>query len=208
LTQGQPSRPPRREQNCEWPLADSTGAAGEGSVCRLSWGGRSAPARGRTRLACYSGWKSGNNHQRRRLARRAYLPKAHYDPRGLRLLPPGSGAAHFFEVVGEQRSRCSKVQLKRQPRRPRHRIFLAPRLKRDAHHPVRTRHSGWNLAAARSILRCPQCWASGVSETRCRRPPSAKASNETTPSLPNAIRCFASAVRATLGEIAPTRLGR
>jgi hypothetical protein len=35
--------------------------------------------------------ESGNNHQRRRLARRAYLPKAHYDPRGLRLLPPDLG---------------------------------------------------------------------------------------------------------------------
>jgi hypothetical protein len=33
---------------------------------------------------------------------------------------------------------------------------------------VLTRHSRWNLARAPSILRCPQCWASGVSETRCR----------------------------------------
>jgi hypothetical protein len=45
---------------------------------------------------------------------------------------------------------------------------------------VLTRHSRWNLARAPSILRCPQCWASG----RCRRPPSARASNETTPLLP------------------------
>jgi hypothetical protein len=35
----------------------------------------------------------------------------------------------------------------------------------------RTRHPRWNFAPTPSIRRCPQCWASGVSETRGRRPP-------------------------------------
>jgi hypothetical protein len=65
----------------------------------------------------------------------------------------------------------------------------------------RTRHSCWNFAPAPSILRCPQCWASGVSETRCRRPPCAKASNETKPSFAKAIICFARAGRAKLSEL-------
>jgi hypothetical protein len=72
----------------------------------------------------------------------------------------------------------------------------------------RARHFRWNFAPAPSIRRCPQCWGSGVSETRWRRPPSARASTETTPSFANAIRCFASAGRASFSEIAPNRLGR
>jgi hypothetical protein len=78
---------------------------------------------------------------------------------------------------------------------------------RDGHF-LATRHTSTNLARAPLILRCPQCWASGVSETRCRKPASARAPTETTPSFPNAIKCFASAGRATVAEIVPTRLGR
>ena len=51
----------------------------------------------------------------------------------------------------------------------------------------RTRQFRWNFAPAPSIRRCPQCWASSVSETRWRRPPSARASTETTPSFANVL---------------------
>src|ERR1700733_2774610 len=84
-----------------------------------------------------------------------------------------------------------------------HRLTIGSHAAFEALRRNRARHSCWNFAPAPSILRCPQCWASGVSETRCSRPASAKASNETKPSFAKAIICFASAGRATLAEIAP-----
>ena len=64
------------------------------SLVSPEFAGRHGPA---DRLQQTGGLRleSGNNHQRRRLARGTYLPKAHYDPRGLKLLPPDLGPLSF-----------------------------------------------------------------------------------------------------------------
>ena len=71
---------------------------------------------------------------------------------------------------------------------------------------TRMRHGRTNFAPASSIRSCPQ--GAGVSETRCRIPPSAKALSSDMPSFANLINCFASEVRATDSGIATLLPGR